>query len=97
MSSNMDTEEKQYFKNLTKQIDDLKKENKDSHEKTDKQIECITKDFGIFKESFIELKTTVKNHLESIKSNENRKWRIVTAIFGGAVIIVAILEIITRL
>ncbi len=92
----MDQEEKQYFTNLTKQIDDLKKENKDSHDKTDKQIECITKDFGIFKVSFGKLETTVKNHLESIKSNENRKWRIVTTILGGAVIIIAVLEIITR-
>jgi len=99
----VDTEEKVYLEgikkdlnNLNTNLNNLKIDNQSSHQTIDKKFETMTQNFCTLKESFIDFKARVEEFFETKEKNENRKWRVITAVFGGAVIIVAILEIVTR-
>ena len=79
MSSNMDSDDKNFFLKM--------------FEKIEKHLEKTCDELHEVDKNVIKLKTDFRNHLDCAKNNENRKWKILSAVLAGAVIIVMILQI----
>ena len=79
MSSNMDSDDKNFFMKM--------------FEKIEKHLEKTCDELHEVDKNVIELQSDFRNHLDCTKNNENRKWKIVSAVLAGAVIIVMILQI----
>lgn len=86
MSSNMDPTDKTFFSNLLDKIERRLETIQIHQQKTCDELNDVDK-------KVVELKTDFKNHLDYAKNDENRKWKVVSAVMAGAVVIVMILGI----